>query len=194
MGDLETGFKLVPLSERHIVEYAILKDLGRSEDACRDARIKRMATPTRELFEEIHSVALDSVHRKKCDAKKTIVVRDRKHLDALLGYVQVFLRIEIGGMPCRRIMGIDGNVVDLDIEIKLNFLDVSKVTDMSGLFKDFDVSPCPEKGWHCRICLNIDGWNLPNETNIAHTLGGKYVEIASLDKWKRVEASCLESS
>lgn len=140
-----------------------------------------MDSPTRELFEEIHSAVFDSVHRKKRDAKKTIAVRDREHLDALLGYVQVFLRVEIGGMPCRRIMGIDGNVVDLGIEIDLNFLDVSKVTDMSGLFKDFDVSPSPEKGWHCRICLNIDYWDLSNVTNIAQMLDGRYVEIVKME-------------
>ncbi len=108
-------------------------------------------------------------------------MRDREHLDALLGYVQVFLRVEIGGMPCRRIMGIDGNVVDLGIEIDLNFLDVSKVTDMSGFFKDFDVSPSPEKGWHCRICLNIDYWDLSNVTNIAQMLDGRYVEIVKME-------------
>lgn len=181
MNDWETRWKLVTLSERHIIEYAVSKDLDRSAQACRDAGIKRTDL-SRELFEEVYSVVLDSVHRRNRDSKRRIAVRDREHLDALLGYVQEFLRVEIGGMACRRIRGIDGNVVDLGIEIDLNFLDVSRVTDVSDIFKNFDVSPYPEKGWHCKVRLNIDYWNMSNVTNIAHMLDGKYVEIASLDK------------
>lgn len=181
MNDWETRWKLVTLSELHIIEYAVSKDLDRSAQACRDAGIKRMDL-SRELFEEVYSVVLDSVYRRNRDSKRRIAVRDREHLDALLGYLQVFLMVEIGGMSCRRIMGIDGNVVDLGIEIDLNFLDVSRVTDVSDLFKDFDVSPYPEKGWHCRIRLNIDGWNLPNETNMAQLRDNQYAKFSSVYK------------
>ncbi len=190
MNNLKT-IKPVTLSERHIIEYAVSGDLSESDYE----RIYRMDSLTRELFEDIYSSVLDSVFKKRPrEEKKTIAVRDREHLDALLGYAQEFLRVEIGGMPCRRIRKIDDNIVDLDIEINLNFLDVSNVTDMSDIFKNFDASPCPEKGWHCKVCLNIDYWDMSNVTNISHMLDGKYVEIASLDKWKRFEASCLKSS
>ncbi len=189
MNDWETRVKLVTLFERHIIEDAVSKDLEESDYE----RIYRMDSLNRELFEDIYSSVLDSVLKKRPrEEEKTIAVRDREHLDALLGYVQEFLRVEIGGMACRRIQSIDGNVVDLGIEIKLNFLDVSRVTDMSDIFKNFDASPCPEKGWHCKIRLDISKWDMSNVTNIAHMLDGKYVEIASLDKWKRFEVSCLK--
>lgn len=182
MNDWETKLKPVTLQERHIIEYAVSGDLSESGYE----KIHQMNSLTRDLFEGIYSSVLDSVFKKRPrEEKKTIAVRDREHLDALLGYVQEFLRVEIGGMPCRRIRKIDGNVIDLGIEINLNFLDVSQVTDMSDIFKNFDASPCPEKGWHCKVCLNIDYWNMSNVTNIAHMLDGKYVEIAGLDKWKR---------
>ncbi len=185
----KTRLKPVTLSERHIIEYAVSKDLEESDYE----RFERMNSLNRELFEDIYSAVLDSVFKKRTlDKEKTIAVRDREHLDALLGYVQEFLRVEIGGMACRRIREINSNVVDLDLEIKLNFLDISQVTDMSDIFKNFDASPCPEKGWHCKVRLDIDYWNMSNVTNIAHMLDGKYVEIASLDKWKRFEASCLK--
>lgn len=177
MKDLETKLKPVTLSERHIIEYAVSGDLSESGYE----RIYRMDSLNRELFEDIYSEVLDSVFKKRPrEEEKTIAVRDREHLDALLGYVQEFLRVEIGGMACRRIQSIDGNVVDLGIEIKLNFLDVSRVTDMSDIFKNFDASPCPEKGWHCKVRLNIDYWDMSNVTNIAHMLDSRYVEIVKM--------------
>lgn len=179
MNDWATKLKPVTLQERHIIEYAVSSDLSESDYE----RIYRIDSLTRELFEDIYSSVLDSVFEKRQrEEKKTIAVRDREHLDALLGYVQEFLRVEIGGMACRRICKINDNVVDLGLEIKLNFLDVSQVTDMSDIFKNFDASPCPEKRWHCKIRLDISKWDMSNVTNIAHMLDGKYVEIASLDK------------
>ncbi len=179
MNNLKTRLKPVTLSERHIIEYAVSSDLSES----RSERFRRMDSLTRELFEDIFSAVLDSVFKKRPrEEEKKIAVRDREHLDALLGYVQEFLRVEIGGMPYRRIKGIDGNVVDLGIEINLNFLDVSNVTDMSDIFKNFDVSPCPEKGWHCKVRLDISGWDVSNVTKIAHMPDGNYVKIVSLDK------------
>lgn len=179
MNNLKTRLKPVTLSERHIIEYAVSGDLSESGYE----RIYRMNSLNRELFEDIYSEVLDSVFKKRPrEEEKKIAVRDREHLDALLGYVQEFLRVEIGGMPCRRIRKIDGNIVNLDFEIDLKFLDVSRVTDLSDIFKNFDVSPCPEKGWHCKVRLNIDYWHLSNVTNIAHMPDGNYVKIVSLDK------------
>lgn len=179
MNNLKTRLKPVTLSERHIIEYAISGDLSESDYE----RIYRMDSLNRELFEDIYSAVLDSVFKKRPrEEEKKIAVRDREHLDALLGYAQAFLWVEIGGMPFHRIRKIDGKVVDLGIEINLNFLDVSRVTDMSDIFKNFDVSPCPEKGWRCKVRLNIDGWNMSNVTKIAHMPDGNYVEIVSLDK------------
>ena len=183
MNDWETRLKPVTLSERHIIEYAVSDDLREWDYE----RIHRMNSLTRGLFEDIYSAVLDSVFKKdramrRRDEEKTIAVRDREHLDALLGYLQEFLRVEIGGMPCRRIRKIDGNVVDLGIKINLDFLDVSRVTDLSDIFKNFDASPCPEKGWHCKIRLDISRWDESNVMNIALMPNGKYVEIVGLDK------------
>ena len=183
MNDWETRFKLVTLSERHIIEYAVSKGLDWSSNKRLHFRWEFTDRYVRKLFESSHSEVRDSAFGNGTpDEEKTIAVRDREHLDALLGYVQEFLRVEIGGMPCRRIRGIDGNVVDLDFEIDLKFLDVSRVTDLSDIFKNFDASPCPEKGWHCKIRLDISRWDESNVTNIAQMLGGKYVEIVGLDK------------
>ena len=187
MNDWETRFKLVTLSERHIIEYAVSKGLDWSSNKRLHFRWEFTDRYVRKLFESSHSEVRDSAFGNGTpDEEKTIAVRDRDHLDALLGYVQVFLMVVIGGMTCDGIVGIEGNVVMLGLEIDLNFLDVSKVTDMSGLFRDFDISPTPEKNWHYKIRLDISQWNVSNVTKIAHMFDGcDYVDFGDLSKWDR---------
>ncbi len=114
---------------------------------------------------------------------KPIVAKNRKHLDALIGFVRYIAESEAGMAPLCAIVGINGNVVDLGVTINLNFLDVSKVTDMSGLFKNFDVSPSPQKGWFCKIRLDISKWNVSNVTKMAHMFDCKNVDFGDLSKW-----------
>ena len=120
---------------------------------------------------------------------KKIVVKNRVHLDALITYVQDSAQGDAMVTALCEIAGIKGNVVDLGVTIDLNFLDVSKVTDMSGLFKDFDVSPHPEKGWFCKIRLDISKWDVSNVTKMAHMFDCKNVDFGDLSKWDRSEVT-----
>ncbi len=156
MGKLETTVELTTKLERRIIQYS-LDNFGRG-------RIRHFV--------------------EKLGLK--IAVRDREHLDALLGHVQKFVECETELFPIRSIAGISGNVVDLGVTLDLNFLDVSRVTDMSGLFKGFDVSPYPEEGWHCKIRLDISRWDVSNVTKMAHMFDGcDYVDFGDLSKWDR---------
>ena len=186
MNDWETRLKLVTLSERHIIEYAVSKGLDWSSNKRLDCRWAITDPDVRKLFESDSEVFDSAFGNGTPDEEKTIAVRDREHLDALLGYVQVFLMVVIGGMTCDGIVGIEGNVVMLGLEIDLNFLDVSKVTDVSGLFRDFDISPTPEKNWHYKIRLDISKWDVSNVTKMAHMFDGRdYVDFGDLSKWDR---------
>ena len=120
---------------------------------------------------------------------KKIVVKNREHLDALIRYVQDSAQGDAMVTALCEIAGIKENVVDLGVTIDLNFLDVSKVTDMSGLFKDFDVSPHPEKGWFCKIRLDISKWDVSNVTKMAHMFDCKNVDFGELSKWDRSEVT-----
>lgn len=116
---------------------------------------------------------------------KPIVAKSREHLDVLIKYVQDSILAEMMMTPLCGIAGINANVVDFGATINLNFLDVSNVTDMSGLFKDFDVSLHPEKGWFCKIGLDISEWNVSNVTKMAHMFDCKNVDFGDLSKWDR---------
>ncbi len=116
---------------------------------------------------------------------KEIAVRNRKHLDALLEYVQEEACGVIGKMTLWDIPEIKDNVIDFGVTIDLNFLDVSKVTDMSGLFKDFDISPTPEKDWRYKIRLDISDWDVSNVTKMAHMFDGCGYDFGDLSKWDR---------
>ena len=156
MGKLESKVERTTKLERRIIQYS-LDDLGRG-------RIRNF----------IGKLGLK------------IAVRDREHLDTLLGHVQEFILGDTECMPLRRIAGINGNVVDFGVTIDLNFLDVSKVTDMSGLFKDFDISPTPEKDWHYKIRLDISDWDVSNVTKMAHMFDDcDNVDFGDLSKWNR---------
>lgn len=114
-----------------------------------------------------------------------ISVRNREHLDVLIEYVLKSAQTEARWIPLSEVPKISENVVDFGVTIDLNFLDVSKVTDMSGLFKDFDVSPHPEKGWFCKIHLDISKWNVSNVTKMAQMFDCKNVDFGDLSKWDR---------
>ena len=185
MNDWEARVKLVTLLERHIIEYAVSKGLDWSSNKRLDCRWMITDPLVRKLFESNREVLDSAFGNSTHDEEKTIAVRDREHLDALLGYLQVFLMVVIGGMTCEGIVRIEGKVVMLGLEIDLDFLDVSRVTDMSGLFKDFDVSPSPEKDWHYKIRLDISAWDVSNVTKMAHMFDGCYVDFGDLSKWDR---------
>ena len=126
------------------------------------------------------------------DVKK-IVVKNRKHLDQLLACVKDKIK-EISdsldnGDYC--LNGIDRE--DISMEEKngikeyklekpfdLNFLDVSRVTDMSGLFNGF----C-SLAWF-KIKLDISQWDVSNVTKMAHMFEGcDNVDFGDLSRWDR---------
>ena len=118
--------------------------------------------------------------------RNTIIsVRDREHLDVLIEYVLKNAQTEARWIPLSEVPKISENVIDLGVTIDLNFLDVSKVTDMSGLFKDFDVSPHPEKGWFCKIHLDISKWNVSNVTKMSNLFNSERVDLVGLSRWDR---------
>ena len=100
------------------------------------------------------------------DNRTTIVAKNREHLDQLIQYVQEYLKHElyIQG-PIGLIRNISENTIILDKVLDLNFIDVSNVTDMSNLFANFDISPFPEKGWFCKIKLDISKWDRSKVTD-----------------------------
>ncbi len=156
MSKLETTVELTTKLERRIIQYS-LDNFGRG-------RIRNF----------IEKLGLK------------IAVRDREHLDALLERVQNFIAADTELMPIRRIAGVNENVVDLGVTFDLNFLDVSRVEDMSGLFKGFDVSLIPEEGWFCRVSLDISQWNVSNVTKMAHMFEGcEHVDFGDLSHWDR---------
>ncbi len=156
MGKLETTVELTTKLERRIIQYS-LDSFGRG-------RIRHFV--------------------EKLGLK--IAVRDREHLDALLGHMQNFISSDTELFPFRRIAGISDNVVDLGMTLDLNFLDVARVTDMSGLFRGFDVSLSPEEGCFCKIRLDISRWDVSNVTKMAHMFDGcDHVDFGDLSKWDR---------
>ncbi len=190
MNDWDTRFESVTLLERHIIEYAVSKGLDWSSNKRLNCRWTITDPSLKKLFERNSEVLDSAFGNGKLDKKKTIAVRDREHLDALLGYLQVFLMVVIGGMTCEGIVSIEGNVVMLGLEIDLDFLDVSRVTDMSGLFKGFDVSPTPEKDWRYKIRLDISQWNVSNVTKMAHMFDGcENVDFGDLSHWDRLKVT-----
>ena len=156
MGKLESKVERTTKLERRIIQYS-LDDLGRG-------RIRNF----------IGKLGLK------------IAVRDREHLDTLLGHVQEFILGDTECMPLRRIAGINGNVVDFGVTIDLNFLDVSRVTDMSFLFKGFDFLANNSYKCRCRIKLDISRWDVSNVTKMAHMFDGcEYVDFGDLSGWDR---------
>ena len=117
------------------------------------------------------------------DDRTTIVAKNREHLDQLIQHVQERFKHElyIQGTSFH-IREISDNTIILDNVFDLNFIDVSNVTDLSNLFANFDVSPHPEKGWFCKIELDISKWNIPNVTKEALLHDNKRVDLVNMSK------------
>ncbi len=131
-----------------------------------------------------------------------IIVRNRKHLKQLLKCVRdKILRTLDSLRKNKRVLGLipedlslaGEKLFQLDRPFDLNFLDVSRVTDMGGLFDDFDLSfyidkPDVQKRrfkCYCNIKLDIGKWNVPNETK-AHLFDGcEHVDYGDLNEWER---------
>ena len=150
-----------------------------------DSKFKNLTKSERKIIEmAVSGVDKNGDVIEDCNKViKKIVVKNREHLDALIKYVQVQCMAEVMITPLCGIVGIKENVVDLGVTIDLNFLDVSKVTDMSCLFKDFDISLHPENGWYCKIRLDISKWNVSNVIKKARMFDCKYVDFGDLSKW-----------
>ena len=117
------------------------------------------------------------------DDRPTIVAKNREHLDQLIQHVQERFKHElyIQGTSCH-IREISDNTIILNQVLDLNFIDVSNVTDLSNLFANFDVSPHPEKGWFCKIELDISKWNIPNATKETLLHDNKRIDLVNLSK------------
>lgn len=132
-----------------------------------------------------------------------IIVRNRKHLDQLLECARdKIVRILESLKNNERAFGlipddlslVGENLYQLDKPFNLNFLDVSRVTDISGLFKDLEVSffitkPDVQKRrfkCRCQIKLDISRWDVSNVTNMAHMFDGcENVNFGDLSHWNR---------
>ncbi len=62
----------------------------------------------------------------------------------------------------------------------LSNLDVSKITNMSNLFENFDFNRAVTKGYN----INISGWNVSNVTNMTRMFAGSKYFNQNLDNWK----------
>ena len=123
--------------------------------------------------------------RESYKPQSKIVVQDREHLCELIQYISECATDEARILPLGEIDDIeivDGRiVVDLPVVLNLNFLDVSKVTDMSHLFDDFLVAV--NCAWNCSICVDISEWDVSNVTNMSHMLDTPRVDFGDLSKW-----------
>lgn len=171
---------------------------------------------------------VEELFRRIPHEKPSLIVRNREHLDELVACLQrrikkkvdSFLwdwenhqdvskkaRDEIGGFD---ISYVEKNVFQLNKTLDLNFLDVSRVTDMSYLFKGFDCLVdhdwwyqnlfARERLWEmgkpfecrkphkyrCQIKLDISRWDVSNVTKMAHMFDGcEYVDFGDLSGWDR---------
>lgn len=134
-----------------------------------------------------------------------IIVRNRKHLDQLMECVRNKIRQTLDSLQDNKrvwdlipedLSLVEGNLFQLDKPFDLNFLDVSRVTDMSGLFNGFEISffitkPDVKKRrfkCRCQIKLDISKWDVSNVTNMAHMFEGcENVDFGDLNHWNRLK-------
>ncbi len=134
-----------------------------------------------------------------CCDKVRIIVKNRKHLDQLLECVKDKIRKIFGSLDKQGYYGLfeierkDFSIEEKD-EVKkfklnkpfdLNFLDVSRVTDMSGLFNEWSrgLSRGSNK---IDFKLDISQWDVSNVTKMASMFDDcDNVDFGDLSKWDR---------
>ncbi len=132
-----------------------------------------------------------------------IIVRNRKHLKQLLECVKgKIVQILCSLMENKAVFGLIPDDLSrtgekrcqLDKPFDLSFLDVSRVTDMSGLFEGFEISFFHYKPdvnnrrfkYRCQIKLDIGQWDVSRVTNMAHMFDGcENVDFGNLSGWNR---------
>ena len=137
--------------------------------------------------------------------KPLLIVQNREHLDELIAYLQRRIKRKVTAflafcdrrqdVPKKELVAkkfevnfsyVEKNVFQLDKTLDLNFLDVSRVTDMSYLFKGFDFLANHSYKCRCRIKLDISRWDVSNVTKMAHMFDGcDYVDFGNLSQWDR---------
>ena len=121
------------------------------------------------------------------DDRSTIGVTSREHLDQLLKELQENIKtnLELLG-EFNIIENVEGNTVILDPVLDLNFFSISsEITDFSNLFANFDVSPHPEKGWFCKIKIDVSRWDVSNVTKMSNLFNSERVDLVGLSRWDR---------
>lgn len=120
------------------------------------------------------------------DDRPTIVAKSREHLDQLIRYLYERIQVSMN-LQCvlNSIDSVSGDTLSLVNILDLNFIDVSNVTDMSNLFANFDVSPHPERGWFCKIKIDVSRWNVSNVTKMSNLFDSKRVNLVGFSEWDR---------
>ncbi len=130
--------------------------------------------------------------------KPSLIVRNREHLDELIAYLQrrikkkvvaflanceAFSKKELDGLVDFYV----GKNAKLNETLDLNFLDVSRVTDMSYLFKGFEfLGNYHSYKNRCQIKIDISRWDVSNVTKMAHMFDGcENVDFGDLSGWDR---------
>lgn len=124
---------------------------------------------------------------KRNEYHPEIGVKNREHLDQLIKELLNNLKRDLSlfGM-LDGIENVSGKTIALEIPLDLNCFSISsEVTDLSNLFADFDVSPCPEKGWFCKIKLDVSRWDVSNVTKMENLFNSERVELIGLNRWDR---------
>ena len=125
--------------------------------------------------------------KKRNEYHEPIGVKSREHLDQLIKELQDDLKRDLSlfGLV-DGIESVSGKTITLETPLDLNCFSIScHITDLSNLFADFDVSPYPERGWFCKIKLNVSRWDVSNVTKMANLFNNERVELIGLDKWSR---------
>ncbi len=169
-----------------------------------DGRFRYQKSMTMGKEEEAVEEKVKELFRRIPREKPSLIVRNREHLDELIADFQrrIEQRIDSFLRECEHLQdfpkgagveesGVDisyveKNVFQLNKTLDLNFLDVSRVTDMSGLFKGFDFLANHSYKYRCQIKINISRWDVSNVTKMANMFDGcDDVDFGDLSKWDR---------
>ncbi len=146
---------------------------------------------------------VEELFRRIPHEKPSLIVRNREHLDELIAYLQRLIKKKIVAFleTCEAFSKkeltveraevdfsyVEKNVFQLNKTLDLNFLDVSRVTDMSYLFKGFDfLGNYHNFKYRCQIKIDISRWDVSNVTKMAHMFDGcDDVDFGDLSGWDR---------